>query len=518
MIRFLFRYKGGLKLDDHKAESNTKPIQRAALARRLYLPVQQHIGAPAKPVVAVGDSVLKGQMVGRSGEMISAPIHAPTSGTVVEIGEYSVPHASGRKALCVVIEPDGNDAWAEHHAPVRDYTEHTPEEIRRLISEAGIVGLGGAGFPSFVKLSPGRDRVVETLILNGAECEPYITCDDMLMRERPEDIIRGMLIMKHALLVQHCVIGVEENKPEAIRALRETIARLGIEDVQVVEVPALYPTGGEKQLIRILTGKEIAINKLPIEYRLVVHNVATAAAIYRAIRFGEPLISRVVTVTGGVARPCNLEVPFGTPIRDIIEQCGSRVEDFERIIMGGPMMGFAVPDPDAPVVKTTNCLIATSPAVMPLRDKQQAMPCIRCGKCAEVCPVSLLPQQIYWHARAKDFDKAQDYNLFDCIECGCCEYVCPSQIPLVQYYRYAKGEIWTRDQEKRKAETARQRHDFRQFRIEREKEERAARHKQKAAAVAAETSADDEKKAAIQAALERVKARQEAKAEQQEPE
>jgi electron transport complex protein RnfC len=509
VISKLFRYKGGLHLPDHKAESTTRPIQKAVLPERLILPLQQHIGVPATPMVKVGDRVLKGQKIARCSNHISAPVHAPTSGIVVEIGEYQVPHPSGLKAQCIVIEVDGNDAWCDHRAPVGNCHDYTPEEIREHIRVAGIVGLGGAGFPSFLKLTLGRDRVVETLILNGAECEPYITCDDMLMRERPEEILKGLMIMKHALMAKSCVIGIEDNKPEACQSLREAIDRLGF-DVQVVEVPTRYPTGGEKQLIKILTGKEVPGSRLPIEQRVVVHNVATAAAVYRAICLGEPLISRVVTITGAVETPCNLEVAFGTPVDFLVQQCGGNLKQIEQIIKGGPMMGYPLPDVSVPVTKTTNCLLATSRDTLPIRQKNEAMPCIRCGSCADVCPVNLLPQQLYWYSRAKEFDKAQDYNLFDCIECGCCDYVCPSQIPLVQYFRFAKTEIWNLEREKKKSELARNRHEFRQFRLEREKEEKAARHKAKAAAIKTNVAAsgeDDEKKKAIQAAMERVKAK-----------
>ncbi len=519
MIRQLFRYRGGLKLTENKSATTTQPIQKAPLPKRLTLPLQQHIGIPSAPVVKVGDIVLKGQLIAKAVDLVSAPVHAPTSGKVLEINQFPVPHPSGLKAPCIVIEVDGHDAWCDHRKPVGDCHDYSPDQIRDHIRNAGVVGLGGAGFPSFLKLTVGSNRVVETLILNAAECEPFITCDDMLMRERSEEIIKGLMIMKHAIMAQNCIIGIEDNKPQAAAKLRETINNLGFK-VEVVEVPSLYPTGGEKQLIRVLTGKEIPPKALPIEHRIVVHNVGTAAAVYRAICLGEPLITRIVTIAGAVARPGNYEVPLGIEVAELLEQVGVDSENVERIIHGGPMMGFALNSVNLPLVKTSNCLLVANDNVMPLASKQQANACIRCGSCADVCPVNLLPQQLYWHSRAKDFDKVQDYNLFDCIECGSCDYVCPSQIPLVQYFRFSKTSIWQEVQDKKSAMLAKERHEFRQFRIEREKAEKKARHKEKAAKLAAKKagatatggSEEDAKKKAIADAMARVKAKKESQA------
>lgn len=479
MTAKLHRFPGGLHLPGYKEESTSLPVIPALLPRFLTLPLQQHIGEAAKPLVKAGERVLKGQMIARAQGYVSVPLHAPSSGTVVEIGDRPVPHPSGLSGACIVIETDGLEQWIALQ-PVTNYREQNPSHLRNLIREAGIVGLGGAGFPSFIKLNPGPGNVIDTLILNGAECEPYITCDDMLMRERPEEIIAGMLIMRHALQARTCLIGVEDNKPEAIEALNRALFKLRAQnDIQVVVTPTRYPEGGEKQLVQVLTGKEVPSNGLPLHIGVVCHNVATARALYRALEYGEPLLSRYVTVTGsGVATPRNLDVLIGTPMRELIAFCGGAAA---RLMMGGPMMGFAT-HPDVPVIKTTNCLL-TETATTPPPVQAPALPCIRCGACAEVCPVSLLPQQLYWHARAKDFTKAQEYNLFDCIECGCCTAVCPSHIPLVQFYRYAKTEIAHQEREKRKADIARERHDFRLQRLERDKAERAARHEQKKAAL-----------------------------------
>ncbi len=504
MTRTLHAFPGGLHMPDNKAMSLGTPIAVMPLPKRLVIPLQQHIGAPAKPIVKVGDRVLKGQVLARPEGFVSVPVHAGTSGTVVAIEALPVPHPSGMEAPCIVIETDGEDRCVEQ-ACYPDYDGMDESELRNIIRDAGIVGLGGAGFPAFIKLNPGARTELDTLILNGAECEPYITCDDMLMRERADEVIMGARIMRYALHAKQCLIGIEDNKPEAIAALREALEHLDEKEIEVVEVPTRYPTGGEKQLIKILTGKEVPSQGLPIDISIVCHNVATAASVYRAVDRGEPLISRIVTVTGhGAAHPQNLEVLIGTPVEDVIAAAGGDNGVPYSLLMGGPMMGIELGSGKIPTTKTANCLLLAT-----LKDKPERGParsCIRCGECASVCPMQLMPQQMYWHARARDFDKVQDFNLFDCIECGCCAYVCPSNIPLVQYYRFAKNEIWAQERERKASDKARERHEFRQFRIEREKEEKAARHKAKAAAV---QSGDDDKQAAIKAAMERAKAKRE---------
>ena len=510
MSRQLWTFPGGLHLADHKAISNGVAIESLPIPAQLVLPLHQHIGTEAKPIVQVGERVLKGQMIAQADGYVSAPVHAPTSGTISAIEEQPVPHPSGLSAPCIVIDTDGQDEWCERE-PVDNYTGMDPSHLRNIVRDAGIVGLGGAGFPAFIKLNPGPRTVVDTLILNGAECEPYITCDDRLMREQPETVIEGARIMRHALQAKHCVIGIEDNKPEAATALREALQHMGISDIEVVTVPTLYPTGGEKQLIKVLTGKEVPAQGLPIDIGIVCHNVSTAASIYKAVQQGEPLITRVVTVTGkGIAQPRNVEALLGTPMAQLIEHCGGKTAQAGRLLMGGPLMGFTLNSEALPVIKTTNCLLALGQDE--LAEQSTTMPCIRCGECARVCPVLLLPQQLYWHARAKNFDKTQDYNLFDCIECGCCAYVCPSNLPLVQYYRYAKTEIWSQEREKKKSDLARQRHDFRQERQAKEKAEREERMRKKKAALQKNKKsggADDAKKAAIKAAMERAKAKRE---------
>jgi electron transport complex protein RnfC len=510
----LFHFQGGVVLKAHKDEATAYPVQQAKLPKRLILPLRQHIGEPAEPMVKVGDRVLKGQMIARPADSVSAPVHASSSGTVVAIEEHSIPHPSGLSAPCIIIDTDGQEEWRPRQRYIHNYHDLTPEQLRAHIRDAGIVGMGGAGFPSYIKLNPNGHQV-DTLILNAAECEPYITCDEMLLREHALEVIVGLRIMRYALQAKECIIGIENNKPSAVRALEEQVRNTGADFIKVVQVPTIYPAGGEKQLIHVLTGKEVPANGIPLDIGMVCHNVGTAYAIFRAIEHDEPLISRYVTIAGSVAHARNLEVLIGTPVIDVIRECGGNPATLSRIIMGGPMMGMALHSEQVPAIKTTNCLLVNARVGdVPLPSRSPySMPCIRCGACVTACPVGLLPQQIYWYARAKDFDKVQDYHLFDCIECGCCDYVCPSQIPLVHFYRYAKTEIWQQEQERKQADIARERHQFHELRLEREKQERAERHKQKRAAIKPQgKAAEDEtaKKAAIQAAMERARAKREA--------
>lgn len=495
-------FHGGVHPEEHKAESTHAPIDRSDVPERLVLPLHQHIGEPAEPLFSAGERVLKGQTIARANGYVSAPIHAPTSGTVVDIGDHAVPHPSGLVAPCMVIAPDGEDRWIDHDGHP-DYASIDPVALRNIIREAGIVGLGGAGFPTYIKLNPGSHKPIDTLILNGAECEPYITCDDVLMRERAADIVGGMAIIRHALQAKEVLIGIEDNKPEAIEAMRAAVAGLG--GMRVMTVPTLYPSGDSKLLARLLTGKEIPSNKLSAHVGITCVNVGTAYAVQRAIARGEPLLSRIVTVTGAaVGQPRNLETLLGTPMDMLLRQCRTRMESIDRLIMGGPMMGFALHRADLPVIKTTNCVLAA--AASDVLAPAPVMPCIRCGACSDACPMNLLPQQLYWHARNRDLEKVQKFDLFDCIECGACSYVCPSNIPLVQYFRYAKGDIWVQEREKEKAQLARRRYDARLTRVEREKAEREAKRQQKKAALDAATArerAQSEAQTARQRAEER---------------
>ena len=480
----LFKFKGGVKPATNKTQSVGLPIIAAPLPSRLTVPLHQSIGGMPRPVVQVGDKVLKGQLIGQADGWISAAVHAPTSGTVLEITAHIQPHPSGLDALCVVIEPDGRDEWIER-TPL-DYKALTPEQVREHLQQFGVVGLGGAVFPTHGKLTASKTVPMEQLIINGAECEPFITCDDLLMRERAEDVVRGIGIFRDLLQPQTVLIGIEDNKPEAAAAMRAAVKALE-EDFQVVQVPTLYPAGGAKQLIRVLTGKEVPAAKRSTDLGVQCFNVATAYTAWRAIAHGEPVVSRLVTVSGNVHAPRNYEVLIGTPMDELLKLATPH-PDTDGIIMGGPMMGFLVPDRHVPVIKATNCLIAHSPRLFPPAPPE--MPCIRCGACAQACPHELQPFEMYWFSRAKNFGKTQEYHIFDCIECGCCSFVCPSRIPLVQYFRFAKSEIWAREREKNAADSAKDRFEFKQIREDREKADKAEKLAKAAAAQAAKKAAE----------------------------
>ncbi len=512
MSRELFKFKGGVHPPEHKTESNGRPIHAAPLPKKLVIPLRQHIGQAAKPVVEVGERVLKGQMIAAADGPVSAAVHASSSGTVTAIDLQPVPHVSGLPDLCITIETDGRDEWIAR-APL-DYRSMAASDLRMHLLDLGLAGLGGAVFPTGAKLNPGASGHCPTLIINGGECEPWITCDDLLMRRHADEILQGVAVMRHLMGSTEILVGIEDNKPEAIAAMQAAAAKLDFA-VEIIAVPTLYPSGGAKQMTEILTGKQVPSGKRSTDVGLQVFNVGTAHALARAVLHGEPLISRLVTVTGHVLRPQNFEVLIGTPMHTLITLAGER-DGTTGVLMGGPMMGMPVPNLDAPVVKATNCLLVQSRELFPPLPK--ALPCIRCTRCADACPAALQPQELFRFAKAGDFGRAQEYHLFDCIECGCCGYVCPSHIPLVDYYRYAKSEIWAHEKDKRAADQARERHEFRLYRQEREKKEKAeklaakaqAKRAELAAAPAADsaTSSDaDAKKALIAAALARAQAK-----------
>ncbi|MEH6569205.1 MAG: electron transport complex subunit RsxC [Halioglobus sp.] len=505
-MRKVFDFHGGIHPPENKHQSLSDVIQSAGIPQELTLPLSQHIGAPAAPLVVVGEQVLKGQMIAEAKGFVSVPVHAPTSGLITAIEERQIAHPSGLSAPCIVMSSDGLDSWIELHGH-EDYENLKKSEILNLIRNAGIAGMGGAGFPTAVKLAIKPDVHIETLIINGTECEPYITADDVLMRERARQIIAGAKILSHLIGSAETLIGVEDNKPEGVASLREAAKDSGIE---IVQFPTKYPSGGEKQLIEILTGKQVPNGGLPSDVGIVCQNIGTCVAIYQAIVHGIPLISRITTVTGeAISQPRNFEVLLGSPMSYLLSVAGYQAKGNSRLIMGGPMMGFTVPDADVPIVKTTNCILAPKEEELPTPPPAQA--CIRCGMCAEVCPASLLPQQLFWFAQGKEHEKLEQHNLFDCIECGACSWVCPSTIPLVQYYRASKAEILLARTEHEKAELSRQRFEHRQERLDREdreKEEKRAARKlaaQQRAQKAATGSSDTEDP--IQAAIDRAKAK-----------
>ncbi len=471
----LFRFRGGVHPESHKQATGSKAIEAMPLQKRLYVPLQQHIGAPAEPQVRIGDQVLKGQLLANSQGAISAPVHAPSSGTVIDITEHTAPHPSGLGVRTVVIETDGEDRWQDCQKTINPF-ELDADEISARVGAAGIVGLGGATFPSAVKLNLWKKHPIYTLVINGGECEPYLTCDDRLMQERPDEIIDGIRIMLHALHAKQALIAIEDNKPDAIERMK--VAAHLFDNVTVVVVPSRYPMGSEKQMVQTLTGLEIPAGKLSADLGVIVHNVGTAYAVHSALRQGRPLVSRIVTVGGGaINTPRNLEVPLGTLVSAVFDYCGGFGESPARLLMGGPMMGQLLPHAEVPIVKGSSGVIALTEAEVAIN---RPRPCIRCGSCINACPCGLLPLEMAARSRKGDLQGAVDYGLMDCIACGSCSYVCPSHIPLVQYFSYAKGELAARRRHKQKADETRKLAEVRMQRMEQEeraKAEAAARRK-----------------------------------------
>ncbi|MFT6791129.1 MAG: electron transport complex protein RnfC [Cellvibrionaceae bacterium] len=483
---------GGVHPPENKSQSMRLPLADITIPEELIFPLNQHIGTPATPIVEVGEQVLAGQKIAGAVGAVSVPLHASTSGTIVAIEDRVLPHISGMSDRCIILHSDGQHRFTEFTA-CEDYRSLDSAELLEKIREAGIAGMGGAGFPAAVKLNPHVEEPVHTLIVNGTECEPYITADDCLMQNFADEVVAGTQLLAYILGdLKRVVIGIEDNKPDAIAAVQQSAAGT---DVEVATFPTKYPSGGEKQLVQILTGKEIPSGQLPAHVGMLVQNVGTAMAAYRAVTRGEPLTWRIITVVGeSLKLQRNVKALLGTPVRHLLNENGFDPQECPRVIMGGPMMGLALPSDQVPVIKTSNCIIAPSHQEMP--EPPPAQPCIRCGICAEACPASLLPQQLYWYAKAEDFERLQNHNLFDCIECGACSYVCPSAIPLVQYYRAAKDEIRHQQQEKIKSDHARRRFEFRKIRVqEAEKSKEEKRLARKKAAEAARRMAADKKTA-----------------------
>ncbi|WP_279488006.1 electron transport complex subunit RsxC [Aeromonas veronii] len=499
----LWDFHGGIHPADNKLQSSQSPVVDAGLPPRLIIPLRQHAGPAGDLLVQVGDKVKKGQPLTRYAKGRVVPVHASTSGTITEIGNHTVAHPSGLGDLCVILTPDGEDEWGERNGKA-DYWNLERGELLERIQQAGIAGLGGAVFPTHSKLD-GRGQLTEILIVNGLECEPYITTDDRLMQQYADEIMDGIRVLKHLLKPKLTLIGVEDNKPEAIEQLTRHATD---EDVLVKTVPTKYPSGGAKQTIELLTGRQVPKGGRAVDIGIMVLNVATVFAIKRAIIDGEPLIERIVTLTGdSFKKPGNAWVRLGTPVRWLLQRFELQPEAEQRVIMGGPMMGFTLPHAMVPVVKATNCLLAPTQAELPAPGPEQ--PCIRCSACADACPATLLPQELYWYSRAKEYDKAEKLNLMDCIECGACAWVCPSEIPLVQYYKIAKDDIREARAEAEKAERAKQRFEAKQARFEREKAAREARHAE-AAAQRRQTMTAAGGEDPVAAALARIKAKQDA--------
>ncbi|WPL16026.1 Nitrogen fixation protein RnfC [Thiorhodovibrio winogradskyi] len=462
----LFRIRGGVHPDDRKQLSAERPIEPLPLPSLLHIPLQQHIGAAANPVVERRQRVAKGELIARAQGPVSAPIHAPTSGRIAGIGLYPANHPSGLSVRTISLQPDGEDRWADGIEGAGDPFALEPAEIAKRVAAAGVVGLGGATFPAAVKLNLRNRYELNTLVINGAECEPYLTCDDRLMREQAAAVLDGARIMAHVLGVTRIIVAIENNKPQAQQAMLQAAAERagavpgpagaghdggqhgGQASIEVIGLPMHYPMGSEKHLVQTLTGQETPARGLTADIGVVVHNPATAFAVHQALREGRPLIDRVVTISGGaIKNPRNLRVPIGTRIETLLEASGGFVEHPARLLSGGPMMGQVIPSQRAPVIKGTNGILALTEVETRVREPSA---CIRCGQCVMACPCGLVPLEMAALVRAGQPKRALDAGLLDCIGCGCCAYVCPAHLPLVQYFVHAKGAMAERDRVKQK--------------------------------------------------------------------
>ena len=492
----LWDFQGGIHPPEMKTQSNGTPLSTLPLPEQFVIPLKQHIGHEGEICVSPGDRVLRGQpLTFGSGRML--PVHAPTSGTVEAIAPHMTAHPSGLSELCIFLRADGEDRWIERDAQP-DYRALSREEVIRRIHSAGVAGLGGAGFPTATKLRGGLQGV-KTLIINAAECEPYITADDRLMQDYAAEVLEGCRILAWVLQAERVLVGIEDNKPEAIAALKQALR--GERDIEIRVIPTKYPSGGAKQLTKILTGREVPHGGRSTDIGVLMQNVGTAWAVKRAITDGEPITERVVTLTGdAIAQPRNVWGRLGTPVSHLLRQVGFQPGPRQMVIMGGPLMGFTLPSLDVPVVKITNCILA--PAASEMAAPQEEQSCIRCSACADACPAKLLPQQLYWYSQGGDHEKARAHNIDDCIECGACAYVCPSNIPLVQYYRQEKAELRAIDLEAKRTAEAKARFEARQARLEREKLAREARHEEAKQRVARSDKGERD------AAAARIKARQ----------
>ncbi len=431
-----FSFKGGVHPSHSKSQTEKLPTEVFAPPSKVVIPLSQHIGAPAKPIVKRGDRVVIGQVIGEPGGFVSSTIHSSVAGTVTSVGPFA--HPLGRQVMAVEIENDGSEEKAPFIPFEKPWREAAPGELVQKIASCGIVGMGGASFPTQVKLSPPSNKPIDTLIINAAECEPYLTADHRLMLERPEDLLVGMLILRKILGAKKSYIGIEDNKPDAIAAITEKLSDPKYKDITIAVLKAKYPQGGEKQLINAVTGREVPSGGLPMDVGCVVQNVGTALAIRDSILVGSPLYERVVTVTGPAVRaPKNMLVRLGTPVRLLLEACDTDFSMMKKLIMGGPMMGLAQSELDVPVIKSTSGLLAydkTTPAV-------REYPCINCGICVKACPIHLVPSRLAKLVDKGHIDDAVEWNLMDCVECGSCAYACPSKINLVHFMKLGKYTV-----------------------------------------------------------------------------
>ncbi len=441
-----YKFVGGIHPPANKLSAKL-PIEKAPLPKKVILPLAQHIGAPNEAIVAKGEEVIIGQVIGQNKKaFVSALVHASISGKVIDVAPY--PHPLGLKIPAIVIEASDEQPDAGYKQEKTNILSEDPAHVQGLIYAAGLVGLGGATFPTHVKLSPPENKPIDTLIINGAECEPYLTADHRIMLEYPNQLIKGIQALMHILGIKQAIIGIEYNKPDAIEVLSHAVKNTS--GIQVAGLKVKYPQGSEKHLIKALLNREVPLPPgLPMDVGVVVQNIGTIYAVYEALYWGKPLIERVVTVTGsGIKTPKNLLVRIGTPIADIIEYCGGLTDDAAKIILGGPMMGMAQYTTEVPVIKGTSGILVQTESEVPASAYHD---CIRCGKCVSICPMCLLPNLLGIYAEKQMFAEAEAAGVLNCLECGCCVYVCPANRPMIQMIKHAKASIMAK---RRKAKAA----------------------------------------------------------------